>query len=65
GSFKGELKVNNNVLRTGERLEDIFLLKQNASGETIFSPLFGSAGSDMPIPMGFLILIIIFISLLI
>lgn len=47
GHYKGELKVNGEILQTGEGLEDIFLVKKDAAGKTIFSKSFGSKNADL------------------
>lgn len=46
GVFKGQLKVNNQVLSTGQGQEDLFWVKTNAAGALVHHATFGSAISD-------------------
>jgi len=52
GQFKGELKVNDQVLKTGAGAEDIFFVKTDATGKTIYSKSFGSKSPDYAIRDG-------------
>jgi hypothetical protein len=52
GHFRGELKVNDSVLQTGEGAEDIFLVKTNSSGKAVYSKSFGSKNPDYAIRDG-------------
>jgi hypothetical protein len=46
GTFRGELKVNGQVLETGRGLDDIFWVKTDASGKVLRYKTFGSTGAD-------------------
>ena len=46
GVFRGELKVNNQTLATGNGLEDIFWIKTDANGQVQNFKTFGSANSE-------------------
>lgn len=46
GMFRGELKINNQKLATGQGLEDIFWVKTNANGQVQRFKTFGSANSE-------------------
>ena len=46
GIFRGQLKVNNQVLATGNGLEDIFWVKTNANGQVQRVKTFGSGNSE-------------------
>lgn len=52
GEFKGELKVNDQILKTGEGAEDIFFVKTNAAGKALYSKSFGSKSPDYAIRDG-------------
>lgn len=52
GQFKGELKVNDQVVKTGAGAEDIFFVKTDAAGKTIYSKSFGSKSPDYAIRDG-------------
>jgi hypothetical protein len=47
GTFKGELKIKNQVVKNGSGLEDIFLVKTNTSGEIIYTKTFGGGNSEL------------------
>lgn len=46
GIFRGQLMVNNQVLTSGNGLEDIFWVKTNATGQVIRFKTYGSANSE-------------------
>jgi hypothetical protein len=52
GNYKGELKIEELVLQNGAGLEDIFLIKKDAFGQTVFSKSFGSAHSELSVRDG-------------
>src|SRR4051794_17184597 len=52
GIFKGQLKVNGQVLSSGSGQEDIFWVKTNASGQVTKHYTYGSSFSDATVMDG-------------
>lgn len=46
GTFKGQLKAGGQILENGQGLQDIFLVKTNASGKVLYAKTFGSENDD-------------------